>query len=188
MADAIENKIQIDPDPVAIIGLVVSALTLVAQVIDLKIPVQSRPDPSRYANLEHLVDTLNKTIRDGQKLSRILRNATDDEGRDPMAQQFIYGKTRALLPTPEYLQLQQLVNHIGLNAGTTGTWVLHIIMHDPEVAKALGDAVKGGTNDVPQKIREMYSGDMTNQEVLDEVITLLRQFMAAAENLTDKKN
>ena len=183
-----------DPDWFAILNLAVAVAAVVAQVTDLKFPIQKkrhkppkveRPTKER---LDFLADASETAVRDLVKLLKIIQSTKDDRGIPSGEANFRYGESKALLSLDEFQALARLTNQVALNSGTVCTWILSLIRFDEDIADLIGEKLVQIHGDVSRLIRHMYSREMSNELVLNNSIALIRSLLATLKDLQNAGN
>src|SRR5215213_3201621 len=97
----------IDPDVWTVMSLLVSTVSMVAQLAGLKTGKTPKglSDQSTSLTLEKIRDELESAIRNAEKLIRILSNASGD-GVQPLSAPFRFGKSQAFMDMTDFRRYQ----------------------------------------------------------------------------------
>jgi hypothetical protein len=168
-----KQTVPVDPDVVAIASLIVSGLQLLLQVVGLK---SSKPAPPQHNQMMmvQLRDTVEGSIRNTERLIRLLSRATDESGKPIMQSRFRFGDARAFMDNQDFQQLQHLLGQIGQSAINGGIFTMSLIQSDPALAELIGTGISTRFRNVIERINEIQSGTMIVEDALDMCLSILK--------------
>ena len=135
-----------------------------------------------------LRDTVEGSIKNTERLIRLLSCATDENGKPIMQSQFRFGDARAFMEQQDFQQLQHLLGQIGQNAISGGLFTLSIIQTDPSLAELIGVGMNARFRNVVQKINEIQSGSMIVEDALDACLSILKTMSVVLDELDRHRN
>jgi hypothetical protein len=167
----------IDPDVWTVLSLVVNTVAMVAQLAGLR--GNAAPKGLNFHSTgiayEKIRDELENAIRNCEKLIRILSGARG-ETLPPLDAPFRFGQSRTFLPISDFRRYSELIQQIALNAGNLSVWTLNLIQNDPGFAEEIGNRIMMEAGNVQQRINDLFQKSLTNQDVFDECLLMLRTF------------
>ena len=173
--DSKRAPVSIDPDIWTVLNLVISGVTMFAQLASLKFQVgaTSTLPSDAITPYEKLRDAVGDALRNVEKLIRILGHV---ENPEILNGRFRFGENAAYLTSARFSQYQQLVMQIALDAGHVSSWTLHLVGHNPATAKMLSDKITDRLGRVSDRINAIYRSDPSNEQVLEDCLMMYRVF------------
>lgn len=168
---------RIDPDPSVLIN---TACTVVMAVcafgtLALKFRGEKKRTHPDHQNgfVEFLRDGLSGSTSDVRKLIRFL--AVADTGvADPIDRKFQFGETSLFLHYSVFGEFERISQSLIHNLEMVQKSVLHLVKFDPEWSVGYGDKIIQEITDFKERINGYYRGDLSNGEVLEDILLMLQ--------------
>ena len=186
--NAEETHELIDPDPVALAGLAISVVGLIAPLVQA---FRSQPQISftlKFHNERALVE-LEKTVESMQQQIKLLQRAVDRGSPDPEAQ--FYNAPMRLLQTSLQLPKGQSQAYQGAitpafqAACTIGLWINNILENSPGLASKLGAKLDRPLQEVADELNKAMAEGRPIRTVIAETKTALSVLAKAIEEELD---
>ena len=105
-----------------------------------------------------------------------------------MSAQFAFGSIRTFLPVGDFEQLKGLIANLSVDVQSIGMWTLTLIQADEAFATRIGNEISANIAGIDKRINAMYRESMTNEQVLDECMFMLRTFVRLVAGLEKLEN
>jgi hypothetical protein len=168
----------LDPDPWVIAQTIFTAVGVVAQLVGLahqaKIAPKLITGAASRRSMEYLDDALNQTIRDVEKVIRLLHRGSDKNWAPE--RDFRFGEGTLTLGVEEFEQYSALVDRILSHSQMLSKATMNMIRWDPAFAQSVGVEIAESLTDIRERMRALQTSDYSTGAVLDECLLLLREF------------
>ncbi|ANG97760.1 hypothetical protein A8A54_15490 [Brucella pseudogrignonensis] len=169
---------KIDPDPFVLIQTACAVVCAICSLGSLAIQYRSERTrlPADYENgfVEVLQDGLERSTKDVRKLIKFLSSANLGV-LDPIDRKFKFGETALFLDYKVFGEFERISSSLIHNLDVVQKSSLHLVKHDPEWSVRFGTKIAEEITDFKERINHYYRGDLSNGEVLEDILLLFRR-------------
>lgn len=182
---------RIDPDPFAVTGLVIAAVSMFAQLAALAKQIDDgspgrRLETHNIFAIEKMGEEVENAIRETEKLIKLLARMDNGLGGTPLSAKFRFGEVEALVGVGEMPRYVENVRKIGLAATNIAEWAHSLIQSG--TGEIIGKMLLTRVDGIQSRINRLFDLNMTYEDVLDECLQMLRSFHSICESVAGLRN
>jgi hypothetical protein len=179
LEDGRVNESLVDPDPWTVINLGLIAVGSIGTFAQAVMMYGQTRGATRSRNSTSDLEKLDEGLRDATRvLERLIKLLARQGVQDKpvLERPFSYGASPMLLEQEEFMSFQKLFGDLASALIQINGSASIIMRFDKPLADALGLAILNENEELSAEINGFYRGTMTNGQVLDRAIAVLRSF------------